>query len=98
MLKLPTILDIAADSFETTFSRDNISAFIRMQLTNAIDWKVESISVDGTGTYQPTYSMGANRPLYVLIPNAASVDIAAQKIGEYLMVEVEEIEKELSGD
>jgi len=84
LLKIPTILDIAADSFETTFSRDNVSSFIRRQLTDPIKWQVESIAVDGTGTYEPTYSMGANRPLYVMIPLDASVTNAINKINEYL--------------
>ena len=84
LFKIPTILDIAADSFETTISRDNISDFIRMQLLGGIKWKVESISIDGTGTYEPTYSMGANRPLYVMIPSEGSITKVKNKIDEYL--------------
>ena len=84
LLRLPEILNIAADSFETTFSRDDISSFIRMQLSNGTNWQVESISVDGAGSMQGTYSMGANRPLYVMIPNQDSVNNATAKIREYL--------------
>lgn len=84
VLRLPEILNIAADSFETTFSRDDISSFIRMQLSNGTNWQVESISVDGAGSMQGTYSMGANRPLYVMIPNQDSVNNATAKIREYL--------------
>ncbi len=99
LLKIPTILDIAADSFETTFTRDNISKFIRMQLTKSIDWKVKSIGIDGTGTYAPTYSMGANRPLYVLMPSYASVENAVKSINEYLVEEEEkEVEEEGSDE
>lgn len=83
-MKLPEILDIAADSFETSFSRNEISEFIRMQLVNGTRWQVESIAVDGTGTYGPTYSMGANRPLYVMIPSEASVRNVVKKIQQYL--------------
>ena len=84
LLKLPTILNIAADSFETTLSRDEITEFIRMQLQNPLNWKVESISVNGTGAMEPTYSMGANLPLYVMIPDNATVINATNKINEYL--------------
>ncbi|MDO5480711.1 MAG: LCP family protein, partial [Candidatus Saccharibacteria bacterium] len=84
VLRLPEILNIAADSFETTFSRDDISSFIRMQLSNGTNWQVESISVDGAGSMQGTYSMGANRPLYAMIPNQDSVNNATAKIREYL--------------
>ena len=41
VMKLPEILDIAADSFETSFSRNEISDFIRMQLVNGPKWSVE---------------------------------------------------------
>lgn len=85
LLKIPTILDIAADSFETDISRDEIMEFIRMQLGQGINWKVESIAVDGTGTYAPTYSMGANRPLYVMIPSTETVTNATNKINEYFV-------------
>ncbi len=84
LLKLPEILEIAADSFETSFERDDIAGFIRMQLENPKKWQVESIAIDGAGTMEPTYSMGANRPLYVMIPSAESIEQAVKKINEYL--------------
>ncbi|MBQ2672496.1 LCP family protein [Candidatus Saccharibacteria bacterium] len=94
LLKAPAILDAAADLFETSFERDDITAFIRMQLANSTKWKVESISVDGTGTMLPTYSMGANRPLYVMIPNDESVASATNRINQYLEEELIETEAE----
>jgi len=84
LLRVPTILDIAADSFETDLSRDEIMAFLRMQLGEQVDWQVESIGVDGAGVYEPTYSMGANLPLYVMIPSEESMTNATNKINEYL--------------
>ncbi|MBR3252641.1 LCP family protein [Candidatus Saccharibacteria bacterium] len=84
LLNLPNILDIAADSFETSFTRDDISEFIRMQLTSGTNWKVEQISVDGAGSMQGTYSMGANRPLYVMLADPNSVNNAVTKIQAYL--------------
>ncbi len=102
LLRIPTILDIAGDSFETTFSRDNVSSFVRMQLLNNIKWQVESIAVDGTGTYEPTYSMGANRLLYVMIPSEETVKNARNKIYEYLgtspTTNKESIKKESDGE
>lgn len=94
VLKIPTILDIAADSFETTFTRDNVLNFIRMQLSGNMHWKVESIAVDGSGSYQPTYSMGSNLPLYVMLPSQDTVANAQTKINEYLKTEVEKNEEE----
>lgn len=84
VLRLPEILNIAADSFETSLTRDDISSFIRMQLNDGTNWEVESIAVDGTGSMQGTYSMGVNRPLYVMIASPDSVENATAKIKEYL--------------
>lgn len=98
LFKIPTILDIAADSFETTLSRSDISAFVRMQLNNSVKWNVESISIDGAGTYEPTYSMGANLPLYVMIPSEDSMKNAQKKIREYLKSEPTQTEAEPSNN
>jgi len=87
LLKLPSILDIAADSFETSLERDDITSFIRMQLNDGKKWEVESISIDGAGSMQGTYSMGANRPLYVMLAYPESVEAAQAKIHEYLVNE-----------
>lgn len=87
LLKIPTILDIAADSFETDINRDEIMEFIRMQLGRGTNWQVESIAINGTGTYEPTYSMGANRPLYVMLPAMDTVTNATNKINQYLAQE-----------
>lgn len=84
VLKLPTILDIAADSFESSLSKDEVASLIRMQLVDNPNWKVESIAIDGTGTMLPTYSMGANWPLYVMIPSDETITNAQNKINEYL--------------
>ncbi|MBR5938943.1 LCP family protein [Candidatus Saccharibacteria bacterium] len=87
LLKLPTILDIAADSFETSFKREDVTSFIRVQLGASKNWKVESISIDGAGNMLPTYSMGANLPLYVMDAYPESVANAKAKITKYLVEE-----------
>lgn len=85
LLKVPAILEIAADSFETSLERDDIVALIRMQLENSVNWQVESVAVDGSGAMEPTYSMGANLPLYVMIPYEESVQNVKNKINQYLL-------------
>ena len=84
LFNIPTILDIAADSFETSFTRDDIVSFIKMQIAGGTKWQVESVSVTGTGSMQGTYSMGASRPLYVMLADPASVAEVTAKINEYL--------------
>jgi hypothetical protein len=67
-------------------------------LTDPINWQVKSIAVDGTGTYQPTYSMGANRPLYVMIPDPESVQKVREEINKYLVDDEGETTEEAKKD
>lgn len=86
LVNYPTILSAMDGTFQTSFSYDQITAFARMQLNTLRSWSIESISVDGTGSMSPTYSMGS-QPLYVMIPNQGTVDTAKAKITEYLTTE-----------
>ena len=83
-LRLPEVLDAAADLFETSLSRDEIASIIRMQLANQTKWQTESMTIKGVADMQPTYSMGANLPLYVMYPNEESLVEAREKIAGYL--------------
>lgn len=84
LLKMPTILDIAADSFETDLDRDQIMAFLNLQLDKKINWQVKSIALDGDGVMEPTYSMGPDLPLYVMIPNSDSLQSLKDQIEAYI--------------
>ena len=79
-----SILSSLTGTFQTDASRAQTSALIKQQLDSLGDWKVESISVDGSGKTAPTYSMGA-QPLYVMEPNIDTVNTAKAKIAEYLV-------------
>ena len=81
-LKLPAILQATNGSFQTNASRDEINAIIKQQISSAGSWSSESISVDGTGSSAPTYSMGGQL-LYVMIPDYATVEAAKAKINSY---------------
>ena len=83
LINYPKILSTAEGSFETDLSYDEITDFARYQLAELKSWQVESISLDGTGSMLPTYSMG-NQKLYVMIPDQATIDAAKAKITDYL--------------
>ena len=83
VMKIPTILEIAGDSFETSFTRDDITTIIRRQLDEPINWQVESVSVDGEGEYTATYTY-PEMSLYVMIPDEESLESVKSKIKEYL--------------
>jgi LCP family protein required for cell wall assembly len=69
-------------TFQTNASSDEVSSIIRQQLDSVGGWSTESISVDGTGATNTTYSM--NQPLYVMIPDQTTVNAAKAKINSYL--------------
>ena len=83
LLRLPEILDIAADSFETSFTRDDITSFLRYQLNNHTNWQIESIGLVGVGDMLPTYTYGEEMPLWVLLPDEESYQEIVDKIYEY---------------
>lgn len=84
LLKLPSILNIVSDTFETSFSRDDITKFIRNQLNNRIDWQMESISLNGVGDLLPTYTYGDSEKLWVMLPDEDSLAEIKSKINENL--------------
>lgn len=83
LLRLPEILNIAADSFTTTFRRDDITAFIRMQLENPAGWQIETANLDGVGDLLPTYTY-PDRNLWVMLWEEEALQELKDKINEYL--------------
>ena len=81
--KYKSILSSLDGTFETSMSYDELTNLFKMQLDKKTAWEVESVSLDGTGSMMPTYSMGS-RNLYVMIPNEDSVANAKVKIRQYL--------------
>ena len=83
LVKYKDILKALDSSFETNMSYEDITTLIKEELTSLTKWEVESISLDGTGSSEPTYSMGSQK-LYVMIPDETTVNNAKEKINEYL--------------
>jgi LCP family protein required for cell wall assembly len=77
------ILEVLGDSLQTNMSSKSIAMLLQNQIADTPNWNVESVSVDGYGTFAPTYSTGAVE-LSVLEPDAASVATATEKIAEAL--------------
>ena len=83
LVRYNKILDAANDTFETELSYEQITNLIKYQLTNLKDWKTESISLEGGDLTTETYSLPGLQ-LYVMVPDEKSVQIAKDKIKEYL--------------
>jgi len=78
-----SILSALGGSFQTNASKDDINMIVKQQIGSMGQWKMESMSVTGTGASLPTYSMGSQL-LYVMIPDEGSVKSAENKIRQYL--------------
>ena len=78
------IMDAASDCFVTDFSQDQISALVRMQLSDFANWDIQSYTVTGSsGTSAQCYSAKGQK-LYVMKPDEASVSKAKEMIATVL--------------
>ena len=69
------ILNSMEGMFTTNMSSSDISALVRMQLSDMASWNVKSYAVTGTGSSQKTYSMPTKRS-YVMIPDESQISYA----------------------
>ena len=61
--------------FTTNMSSSDISALVRMQLSDMASWNVKSFAVSGQGSSQKTYSMPTKRS-YVMYPDETQINYA----------------------
>lgn len=76
---LKNVLSAITDHTKTNVSYDDISALVRMQLNDMASWDIDTMSVDGTGSYQPSYAAGG-QVLYVMQPDMETVQAAKAAI------------------
>jgi len=79
LTKFDALLDSLKGSFQTNMNYTKMIEIVRMQIADGAQWNVSSISVDGSGSMERTYSMGKTL-LSVLIPYAGSVNQAESMI------------------
>lgn len=77
--KYADILKSIEGMFVTDMSSDELSNLVKMQISDSRSWNVHSFAVTGTGASEYTYSM-PNRKAYVMYPNDADVQYAADLI------------------
>ena len=78
------IMDAASDCFVTSFSQDQISALVRMQLSDFAEWDIESYTVTGTSSSSTKCYSAKGQKLYVMKPDDASVSKAREMIASVL--------------
>lgn len=87
------ILKSLEGMFEISFSSEQISALVKMQLKDMPSWDVQSFAVTGTGAYGETYS-APGEELYVMHPNEDTVNFAKgliQKVMEGKKLTAEDV-------
>lgn len=83
LTKFDKLLDSLKNSFQTNMDFSKILELVRMQISDGATWNITSISVDGVGSSERTYSMGKTL-LYVMIPYSGSVNKASSMIKQVL--------------
>ena len=90
-LKSPTLLmsfsklmDAAADCFVTSFSQEQISVLVRMQLGDLASWDIQSYTVTGSGAKSSKCYSAKGQSLYVMKPDENSVNEAKALIAAVL--------------
>ena len=74
------ILDAVSDSFVTSLSQNQISALVRMQLSDFAEWTIERYTVTGTSGSRTKCYSAKGQKLYVMKPDEASVAKAKEMI------------------
>ncbi len=73
------LLDAVEGEMQTNMSNKDISALVKMQLSDMSGWTINSVSITGRDAYASTYSMGSQE-LAVVIPDDESVEAAKKAI------------------
>ena len=73
------ILKALKNKFVTNFTNEEITSLIKRQINEKDTWVVKSISLDGSDSYDYTYSYKKQK-LYVMKPDSDSIKKAKNEI------------------
>ena len=76
LMSFSKLMDAMADCFVTSLSQEQISALVRMQLSDLSSWDIQSYSVTGTGAKSSKCYSAKGQSLYVMKPDENSVNEA----------------------
>ena len=79
LTRYTTLLNNVSGYFQTNVDMNEVAKIVKIQLDEMPSWTIKQYSLDGTGSKQPTHSMGAT-PLYVMIPNQDTVNTGSRYI------------------
>ena len=84
LMSFSKLMDAAADCFVTSFSQEQISALVRMQLGDLANWDIQSYTVTGSGAKSSKCYSAKGQSLYVMKPDENSVNEAKALIAAVL--------------
>ena len=84
LMSFSKLMDAAADCFVTSLSQDQITALVRMQLSDLASWDIQSCSVTGTSGKSSKCYSAKGQSLYVMKPDENSVNEAKALIASVL--------------
>lgn len=91
LTKYDSLVAAIQDEIETNLSTQEISALVKMQLDDFMNWDIQTYSIHCTGMQAGTFSMGMSRMLYVADPDPDSVAEALEEIRKVMNPTEEEI-------
>ena len=77
--KYTTLLSKLSDKFITNMDETTITNFIKYQVDKNINWEVTKLVLDGTNSYEYTYSYPKTK-LYVMLPTEEELNKAKEQI------------------
>ena len=84
LMSFSKLMEAASDCFVTSLSQEQISALVRMQLSDLSSWNIQSYSVTGTGAKSTKCYSAKGQSLYVMKPDENSVNEAKALIAAVL--------------
>ena len=84
LMSFSKLMDAMADCFVTSLSQEQISALVRMQLSDLSSWDIQSHSVTGTSAKSTKCYSAKGQSLYVMKPDENSVNEAKALIAAVL--------------
>ena len=84
LMNFSKLMDAASDCFVTSLSQDQISALVRMQLSDFAEWDIQSCTVTGSSGTSTKCSSAKGQKLYVMKPDESSVNKAKELIASVL--------------
>ena len=84
LMSFSKLMDAATDCFVTSLSQDQITALVRMQLSDLASWDIQSCSVTGTSGKSSKCYSAKGQSLYVMKPDENSVNEAKALIASVL--------------